>query len=480
MKKTVLMLSMLLFVLISGNLFAQRDSDIDGSKDYPLVPRFDGSYIEFYKVNKAAKLQIPFNFKSKSFTFKYPATISGELYRIQYSASADYKPDVIIEKLKAQLEAKGFEIDFAKASQQNIGMTAQLFFNEYYKKLGAEKFGYSYVPESDENGLLIAHKNEDGKDIYTLIYVSWFSNANLITEDVMEAGSFEQNAPEGDPINLISPFKDSWLVWYQSKNFDRYFVLSKEENKINNYEIDGSIFRMQYYAPKEHSVFEISSSYENALKKAGYEILLSLDQKNTNLNLSEQLYIGEFNGLNALPRGAEKPGFREEFAYFAAKKHIGNNDVYVVGYIVYWNKPLITLDIIEVQAMEDDLVTAKSLSEKIDAEGHLALAGIYFETGKATLSDKSKSALTNIAEYLKSHTDQKYFIVGHTDNTGDFAANKSLSEERAKAVMNALVNDYGVDDGQLQAYGVASLNPVTSNSTKEGRAQNRRVEIVLQ
>ncbi|HID38341.1 MAG TPA: OmpA family protein, partial [Calditrichaeota bacterium] len=74
----------------------------------------------------------------------------------------------------------------------------------------------------------------------------------------------------------------------------------------------------------------------------------------------------------------------------------------------------------------------------------------------------------------------KFFIVGHTDNTGNFASNKTLSEKRAKAVMNELIMKYNVSPQQIESYGVANLSPRTSNKTEEGRAKNRRVEIVAQ
>jgi len=103
---------------------------------------------------------------------------------------------------------------------------------------------------------------------------------------------------------------------------------------------------------------------------------------------------------------------------------------------------------------------------------------LLFDTGEATIKSESEPALKNIAEYLKANPDNKFFIVGHTDNVGDFDNNMSLSENRAKAVMDKMVSGYGVDAGQLKAYGVSSLSPVASNLTEEGRAKNRRVEIV--
>ncbi len=281
---------------------------------------------------------------------------------------------------------------------------------------------------------------------------------------------------------LVSRFNGSVIEWYQVKNFDRYYMLSLKDNKLQPYEIDGKVTRIQYSSQKEHSVFEIYKSYESALKNAGFKILLTLDKNNCGINLSEQLYIGEFNGLNALTdRNSIKPDYREgEFAYLSAKKKINDKEVYIVVYITNWNYPLITFDAVEVKHMDKGLVTVQNLGEGLTSAGHVALAGVYFDTGKSTIKPESQQALKNIADFLKSNTSKKFLIVGHTDNTGDFDANVKLSTVRAQSVVQELVSKYGVNKDQLKAFGVGSASPVANNSTAAGKAKNRRVEIVVQ
>lgn len=281
---------------------------------------------------------------------------------------------------------------------------------------------------------------------------------------------------------LVSRFKGSIIEWYQVKNFDRYSMLSLKENKLEPYEIDGKVTRIQYSSQPEHSVFEIFNSYKVALKNAGFKILLTLDKTNCGINLSEQLYIGEFNGLNALPAGPSlKPDFKEgEFAYLSAKKKINNKDVYIVVYVTNWDYPIITFDAIEVQSMEKGLVSVKDLNTEISNNGHIAIYDIHFDTGKSTIKPESAEALKNIAEYLNANSNKKFLIVGHTDNTGDFHANIKLSLARAQAVMNELVSKYFVKAEQLKAYGDGQTSPVATNRTDEGKAKNRRVEIVEQ
>ena len=279
---------------------------------------------------------------------------------------------------------------------------------------------------------------------------------------------------------LVSRFKGSIIEWYQVKNFDRYYMLSLKGNTIDKYEIDGKITRIQYSAKPEHLVFEIYKSYEMALKKAGFDILLMLDKTNCGVNLSELLYIGEFNGLNALPAGKSlKPDYREgQFAYLSAKKKIDDKEIYIVVYITHEHYPLITFDAIEVQSLEKGLVTVNDLKTSIAQTGHIAIYDIYFDSGKSEIKPESAEVLKNIAEYLNTNKDKKYIVVGHTDNIGDFEANIKLSQQRAEAVKNELISRYGVSADQLRSYGVGSTVPVSTNHTEEGRTKNRRVEIV--
>jgi OOP family OmpA-OmpF porin len=279
---------------------------------------------------------------------------------------------------------------------------------------------------------------------------------------------------------LVSRFKGSVIEWYQHKNFDRYFILDLKDNKISNYEIDGEITRIQYSAGREHSVFEIRKSYEDALKTNGFKILVSLDEKNCGINLQEYLYNKEFNGLNALPGEAHKPDYDQNFSYLAAKKKLDGKEVYLVLFVTNRNYSLITFDAVEVQALEANLVTVRKLKEGIGLKGHLAIYDIYFDTGKSEIKPESSAALQEIAGYLNAQEGRKFLIVGHTDNTGNFEENLKLSLDRANAVIRELTANYGVDPGQLKPYGDGSTAPVASNSTEEGRAKNRRVEIVQQ
>lgn len=118
------------------------------------------------------------------------------------------------------------------------------------------------------------------------------------------------------------------------------------------------------------------------------------------------------------------------------------------------------------------------LLEQINAAGHVSVQGLIFETGGATLSPGSAPALDILAQFLMRNQDLSVVIVGHSDNQGSLEANIALSKRRAESVRDALV-ERGVTSARLDAQGVGYLAPVASNATDDGRAVNRRVELVL-
>lgn len=139
------------------------------------------------------------------------------------------------------------------------------------------------------------------------------------------------------------------------------------------------------------------------------------------------------------------------------------------------------LTIVEEQEMRQDVqAKATAWMADIGATGHAAVYGIYFDVDKAVVKPESAPALKEIAALLQKNPKLNVHLVGHTDSTGLFDHNLKLSEARAAAVVNALVTQHGIAAARLRASGVGQLSPVASNRTEEGRARNRRVELVEQ
>ena len=133
------------------------------------------------------------------------------------------------------------------------------------------------------------------------------------------------------------------------------------------------------------------------------------------------------------------------------------------------------LNILEIEGMKQD-ITANEMLEAINKNGSIALQ-INFETGKSAIKPESQTIVDQIAAMLLADASLKVSIEGHTDNTGTALANKTLSENRAKSVVQALVAK-GIDKTRLSSKGWGQEKPVADNTTEEGKASNRRVVIV--
>jgi outer membrane protein OmpA-like peptidoglycan-associated protein len=134
------------------------------------------------------------------------------------------------------------------------------------------------------------------------------------------------------------------------------------------------------------------------------------------------------------------------------------------------------IEIVEVAAMNQDI--AVNLQDAIDRDGKAAIYGILFDVGKSDIKPESAEALKQITDYLNANPAIKVIVVGHTDNTGDYSNNKTLSKSRAESIKNYLINTNKISSSRLVTEGVGQSCPVSTNNTEDGRKLNRRVEIV--
>lgn len=115
--------------------------------------------------------------------------------------------------------------------------------------------------------------------------------------------------------------------------------------------------------------------------------------------------------------------------------------------------------------------------DRVMQDGKIIANGIRFDTGKSTLKPESMGVINEIYDLMKQHPELKFSVEGHTDNVGDDASNLKLSEDRAKAVKNTLI-DMGISSDRLSSRGLGESMPMDDNNVPEGRANNRRVEFV--
>ena len=133
--------------------------------------------------------------------------------------------------------------------------------------------------------------------------------------------------------------------------------------------------------------------------------------------------------------------------------------------------------ILTVKAMEQEVTAAASqIRDELSKTGRIAIYGIQFETGKSAILPESEGVLEEVRKVLEQNESWKIRIEGHTDNVGQKAANQTLSDRRAQAVMGWLLA-HGIDASRLNAKGYGDTRPVADNGGEEGRAKNRRVEL---
>jgi len=254
-----------------------------------------------------------------------------------------------------------------------------------------------------------------------------------------------------------SEYKDT--PWFSG--MPNYSIYEGEEVEFDSYNffngkncttVEGKKFK-RTYALKEDaqksSVIQIMRNYSNAIKSMGGTVIYE--------GMPQNAECADNNGLNMIVGKAVK-GADELWVEVVT---LGGDDYY--------------LTVVIKELMKQD-VTASSMFETLNRDGHIALY-INFDTGKSIIRDESKPIIDQIVQMMKSNPDLKIGVEGHTDNVGTPASNKTLSEARAKSVVSAIAAQ-GVSADRLSPAGFGQDKPVADNGTEEGRAQNRRVELV--
>ena len=239
----------------------------------------------------------------------------------------------------------------------------------------------------------------------------------------------------------------------------------------------------------DRSFSEVYKNYLDALQAQDFEILakgISEDRKGTAPGsrqwmevLFQQNAASKPGEVGTMFSGTSSSGGAGSLV---ARKERAAGTVYAVINVEQHSADYVgtLIDIIEVEAAETGLVAVdpEAIGSDIDEYGRVVLDGILFDHDKATLKPESAEALTAIATYLAANPDKSFYVVGHTDSVGTFAYNSKLSADRARAVVDALRLEHGVDPARIEPHGVGPLVPAFANATDAGRERNRRVELV--
>jgi outer membrane protein OmpA-like peptidoglycan-associated protein len=265
----------------------------------------------------------------------------------------------------------------------------------------------------------------------------------------------QSDVPNARDHPMLTRYPNSHITEYETAfNAVEFQVTVPGQRVAKKQRVEGDTTRIQYFhndAGKQPSALQLIRNYQNAVKAIGGEVL-----------------------YERLPRDSDSG---ETTLRVNVKAGAGGKEVWVRVAPDIFGAPTQSyrLDIVEVAAMQQ-VVSANQMLQELNQNGYIALY-INFDTNKAELKPDGQATVREIVALLKAAGQLKVAIEGHTDNVGNAAANKTLSENRAKAVMAAVVAG-GIPAARLAAAGYGAERPVADNRSEEGRAKNRRVELV--
>jgi OOP family OmpA-OmpF porin len=297
-----------------------------------------------------------------------------------------------------------------------------------------------------------------------------------------------------DPAN-IKRYEGSEIVRYENLAYERFIVpLGKMTNfdfgtKVAEFEksepLEGELTRVSYRIPDaQRSSLEIYRNYETALTDSGWTIEYRASGKQEFGNAFTHIYeslrnndqLFTYNDMQGHFLVAKKAAEGLTAALFVTKFENG-----LTGATnVQKGEPIVQLDVVRTKVMEQKMVvvTSSEMAKSINDSGRVSLYGILFDFNKSDIKSESEPTLQQITNLLNEKPDLKLLVVGHTDNVGNFEFNRDLSQRRAQAVVSWLSQKSGVSAARLSPFGASFAAPVASNETEDGRAKNRRVELV--
>jgi outer membrane protein OmpA-like peptidoglycan-associated protein len=260
--------------------------------------------------------------------------------------------------------------------------------------------------------------------------------------------------------NSADPDKESL------KEFDRYYFVTGKETL---HAVEGKTFRVALYDEDRKStmnleLLRIERNYENAITAAGGVKVFDgdVDEGKT------------FRLLDDTNRSRHGPRYHQDERRQTYVIRRADAEIWVevsCSYYCYFN-------VVQKGEMKQSvgLIPASALKEALDKEGHVALY-INFDVDKSTIRPESEPIVAEIFKLLDANPDLRVRIEGHTDSTGEADHNQTLSENRAAAVFGALLVK-GIAQSRLESAGFGATKPIADNESEEGKAKNRRVEIV--
>jgi outer membrane protein OmpA-like peptidoglycan-associated protein len=294
----------------------------------------------------------------------------------------------------------------------------------------------------------------------------------------VQATASNDGAAAGEADHPLVPrYEGARIIRREADEFTDYPLRTGKARATGTRTLEGALTRLTYEGPRDRSVLEVFRNYEAVLRQAGFETLYSCNRVECG-DIRKDIESGE---RYMLLWGAG------DHRYLAAKRSGHEGDAYVALYVTRnggggpaKGRAMVQLDVIETRPMEERMVVvdAGTLHGDLARDGRVALYGIQFDFDRDTLQPGSAAQIGQIAGLLRQSPALAIRVVGHTDDKGTPGYNLALSQRRATRIVDALAREHGIARGRMDAVGAGAAEPVARNDTEEGRALNRRVEIV--
>jgi len=298
-----------------------------------------------------------------------------------------------------------------------------------------------------------------------------------------------------DPADMRR-YTGSEIIGYRAPKFDEFLLplgpptsVSAPVAYAKSVKVEGLISRYTYLAPAGRSPAELFRNYKLEFQRLG---LVTLYEKEAGKpgwfgptlgQISDEDQLGQILSYNEnqerLLVGKSEDAKPTYYYLFVTAYKDGVIPDSLRGRVEK-DRALAELVITAPEQMEERMtfVNAQEMSRSLEDTGKVALYGIYFDTGKDALRPDSQPTLQEISKLLAANPQLNIRVVGHTDNQGKADYNLDLSRRRAASVLQELTSKYGVAANRLDSFGCGLYAPVASNGSEEGRAKNRRVELV--
>jgi OOP family OmpA-OmpF porin len=297
---------------------------------------------------------------------------------------------------------------------------------------------------------------------------------------------------------LVGRYEGAEIVGYKVADFDEVKVVAGPFTAVGASEQTGEGFRtlegrdilIYYTLPQGRSILEALRNYEASLKAKGFTIEFACNAADGSCFVGKSqeapyLIGAALGNPNSLPRLVDDyphNWFDQKARYLLARADSPAGAVYAsISFGETARGSVAVVRVIETKEMDAGKIvflSASQMEKAIEETGRVSLYSLHFDFDMDTLKPESKPTLDEIARLMAGKPSLNLEIVGHTDAKGTAAYNKDLSERRAGRVVEELTRDYGVAQGRLSASGQGFDAPVASNDTEDGRAKNRRVELV--